>query len=127
MRGTESLLIIEEDTILRKMIAGILSTDGYAVTEAATPGEAAAIVRSAGLRPQLVLTQSHTKDGVALVRRLHAMRPALRLICTSATALPVSLHGVSPAATIHLPKPFALSTLLRAVRSLLDAGAPGPA
>jgi hypothetical protein len=35
----------------------------------------------------------------------------------------VSLHTVPPSATIHLPKPFALSTLVRGVRSLLDTAA----
>lgn len=121
MRGTEELLIVEEDVVLRKMIAGILATDGYSVTDAATPADAAALVKGADLQPQLVLTQSCTKDGAALVRQLHAGNPGLRLICTSPTPLPVSLHEVSRSATIHLPKPFALSTLLRAVRTLLDA------
>lgn len=119
VRGTETLLIVEEDTVLRKMIAGILATDGYAVTDAATPEEAAAKVAQ-GLRPELVLVQSCTKSGGKLVRQLHTANPALRLICTSAHPLPVSQHQVPPAATIHLPKPFALSTLVRGIRSLLD-------
>jgi two-component system cell cycle sensor histidine kinase/response regulator CckA len=122
VRGTENLLIVEEDTVLRKMIAGILATDGYSVIDAATPAEAAAMVRASGLRPQLVLIQSCAKEGAMLVRQLHADRPGLRLVCTSPAALPQSLHEVPRAATIHLPKPFALSTLLRIVRTLLDSG-----
>ncbi|MBL9218044.1 MAG: hypothetical protein JNG82_06120 [Opitutaceae bacterium] len=55
------------------------------------------------------------------MKELHADNPALRLICTSTHALPVSLHTVPRSATIHLPKPFALSTLVRGVRQLLDA------
>lgn len=121
VRGTETLLIVEEDTVLRKMIAGILATDGYAVADAPTPAAAAAQVAQ-GLQPQLVLIQSCTKEGGELVRQLHAANARLRLICTSAKLLPVSLHRVPRTATIHLPKPFALSTLVRGVRSLLDAG-----
>jgi len=123
VRGTEKLLIVEEDTVLRKMIAGILATDGYSVIAAATPAEATTMVKTSGLRPQLVLIQSCSREGATLVRRLHADRPALRLVCTSPVALPESLHGVPRSATIHLPKPFALSTLLRTVRTLLDSGA----
>jgi len=122
VRGTEALLIVEQDDVLRKMIAGILATDGYSVTDVATPEEGYAVVATTGLRPQLVLIQSCSKEGAALVRRLHAARADLRLICTSAQPLPVSLHGVPKPATVHLPKPFALSTLLGHVRALLDAG-----
>jgi len=121
VRGSETLLIVEEDMVLRKMISGILATDGYSVADAPTPATAAALV-ARGLRPHLVLIQSCTKEGGELVRRLHAANPRIRLICTSAKALPVSLHEVPRTATIHLPKPFALSTLVRGVRSLLDAG-----
>ena len=119
VRGSETLLMVEEDEVLRKMIAGILATDGYAVTGAPTPAAAAALVAQ-GLRPHLVLIQSCQKEGGELVRRLHAANPKIRLICTSAQALPVSLHGVPRSATMHLPKPFALSTLVRGVRHLLD-------
>jgi CheY-like chemotaxis protein len=120
MRGTERVLIVEEDEVLRKMIAGILATDGYRVTSAANPEAAAGIIQASPVRPQLVLIQSCSKDGGRLVRQLHAEQPALRLICTSAKALPVSLHQVPVSATVHLPKPFALSTLLHRVRGLLD-------
>ncbi|MSU45746.1 MAG: response regulator [Lacunisphaera sp.] len=124
MRGTETLLIVEQDDVLRKMIAGILTTDGYSVTDVATPKEGADVIKSSGLKPQLVLIQSCTKEGAALVRRLHANYPELRLICTSPEALPVNQHEVPRHAIIHLPKPFALSTLLVRARGLLDARRP---
>ncbi len=121
VRGTEKLLIVEQDEVLRKMIAGILATDGYSVTDVATAEEAAVLVKANELRPQLVLIQSCTKEGAALVRRLHVALPGLRLICTSPEALTPSPHTVPRRALIHLPKPFALSSLLRSVRLLLDA------
>ena len=68
-----------------------------------------------------MLIQSCSKEGGRLVRQLHAEQPGLRLICTSAKALPVSLHTVPATATVHLPKPFSLSTLLLKTRVLLDA------
>jgi two-component system, cell cycle sensor histidine kinase and response regulator CckA len=122
VRGTETLLIVEQDQVLRKMIAGILATDGYSVTDVATPEEAAAVVKAAGLRPQLLLINSSTKSGAALVRKLRAARGGLRLISTAAEPLTATLPGFPRQAMIHLPKPFALSTLLLNVRTLLDAG-----
>jgi CheY-like chemotaxis protein len=121
MRGTESVLIIEADDILRKMIAGILATDGYRVTEAATIDSAAAAITQTGLSPQLVLLHSHTKAGAALVRRLHAANPRLRVISTSANSPGTLLPDFPAGALVHLPKPFALSTLLLKARGLLDA------
>ncbi|HVT73212.1 MAG TPA: ATP-binding protein [Lacunisphaera sp.] len=120
VRGTESLLIVEQDDVLRKMIAGILATDGYSVTDVAGADEGMELVRSANLRPQLVMIQSCTKEGAALVRQLHANYPDLRLICTSPEAVEPSPHTVPKRALVHLPKPFALSTLLLNVRTLLD-------
>jgi PAS domain S-box-containing protein len=120
MRGSESILIVEEDDVLRKMIAGILATDGYSVTAATNPRTAAATLKATGLRPQLVLIQSCTRDGAELVRRLHAANPALRLVCTAPKAPAVIPHTVPASSVAHLPKPFALSTLLVKARALLD-------
>jgi hypothetical protein len=91
------------------------------VTDVATADEAAALVKTTGLRPQLVLIQSCTKEGASLVRKLHAVQDGLRLICTSPEAKSPSPHAIPRQSLIHLPKPFALSTLLRNVRTLLDA------
>jgi two-component system cell cycle sensor histidine kinase/response regulator CckA len=123
VRGTESLLIVEQDEVLRKMIAGILATDGYSVTDVATPEEATTAVKATGLRPQLLLIHSGTKSGAALVRKLQAANGGLRLISTSAEPVNATLPDFPRKAAVHLPKPFALSTLLRSVRTLLDAGA----
>jgi two-component system cell cycle sensor histidine kinase/response regulator CckA len=122
MRGTEHVLIIEADDILRKMIAGIFATDGYKVTEAVN-AEDAAVARAAGGPPQLVLLHSHTKAGAALVRRLQAANPRLRVISTSAHSPLQFLPDFPAGALVHLPKPFALSVLLLKARSLLDTAA----
>ena len=123
MRGTEKVLIIEADEVLRKMIAGIMATDGYGVTSAANPEEAAALLARTGLQPELLLAPGGTKAGAVLVRRMRATQPRLRVISTSA-APPTALLSEFPAGSlVHLPKPFALSTLLLKARGLLDAAA----
>ena len=122
MRGTETVLVIEEDDILRKMIAGILATDGYRVTEAATVAAATQAVTQSGLQPQLLLAHCNTRASCALVRRLYTSNHGLRLISTAAESPEAVLPDFPRKALVHLPKPFALSTLLVKARGLLDAG-----
>ena len=125
VRGTEALLIIEPDDVLRKMIAGILATDGYQVADVANPAQAAEMIQAGGLKPQLVIAHCGTRAGVALMKKLHAGNGRLRLVSTSAEKPAKSLPDFPAKALAHLPKPFALSTLLRTVRALLDTGPHG--
>jgi two-component system cell cycle sensor histidine kinase/response regulator CckA len=121
-RGTETLLLIEKDEVLRKMIAGILATEGYKVTDVATADAAARTIADCDLKPQLVLINCDDRAVAALMHLLHARNPALRLISISAESPAAALPEFSPEAVMHLPKPFALSKLVLSVRTLLDAG-----
>jgi CheY-like chemotaxis protein len=116
MQGTESILVIERDDGLRKMIAGILALDGYSAMEAPTVAEA----EHAGASPQLVIIDTGSGPAVAFLRKLTKANRQVRVICTDA-GRPV-LAGLSKGQTAHLPKPFALSSLLTEVRAMLDAG-----
>lgn len=113
--GTEAVLLVEREDTLRRMIAGILATDGYSVTEAATPDEAA----RRGPSPQLVIADLDHAPARTLVAQLQAAHPGLKLIDVGERA-PV-LPDFAPNAVAHLPKPFALSALLQQIRALLDA------
>ncbi|HWA26641.1 MAG TPA: ATP-binding protein [Lacunisphaera sp.] len=116
-QGTEAVLVIERDDGLRRMITGILAIDGYSATEASSV-EAAA---QPGARPQLVIIDSGAAPAVEFLRKLHRGNRGLRVICTA----PVrpNLAGFSDQQAAHLPKPFALSSLLTKVRAMLDAKA----
>jgi hypothetical protein len=114
LSGTESILVIEHDTGLRKMIGGILTLDGYKAIEAATVEEA----DQPGACPQLVIIDTDTGPGAAFVQRLYRANPQLRVICTAA-AKP-AWKDLPDRLTAHLPKPFALSSLLTRVRALFD-------
>jgi two-component system, cell cycle sensor histidine kinase and response regulator CckA len=118
-RGSETVLLIQSDDVLGKMISGILVVDGYAVTRVETAEQA----RAAGqLRPQLVVAHCADKASVTLVRKVYANNPTLKLILVSAESPGVQFPEFPPAATAHLPLPFALSTLMLTVRRLLDGG-----
>jgi PAS domain S-box-containing protein len=116
-QGTEAVIVIEQDEGLRKMIAGILVIDGYSVIEAPTAEEIGG--RSAA--PQLVIADTGAQRGLDCLQELCAAHGGLRLISTAAE-LPVLSH-LPKGSVAHLPKPFALSSLLTKVRELLDVGA----
>jgi CheY-like chemotaxis protein len=116
--GTETILVIERDDVLRKMIAGILALDGYTATDAPTAGQA----DQSGLAPQLVITDTGTGPAASFLQKLYKANRELRVICT-ANQRP-ALTGFSERQVAHLPKPFALSSLLTKVRAMLDDRAP---
>jgi len=114
-QGTEAVLVIEHDAGLRKMIAGILALDGYTATEAAT----VEALNQTGLEPQLVIIDTGSGAATAFLQKLRKASPELRVICTAAV-WPAGT-GFSEHQAAHLPKPFALSSLLTKVRTMLDA------
>ncbi len=120
MRGSESVLLVEEDDVVRKMVAGILTADGYRVTAASS---FAGVAREpAPARPFQILIATLDDEGEKFMRRLLETQPALRVLNTSQPEtsptppadLPVERHA-------SIAKPYALSELLRATRKLLDA------
>jgi two-component system cell cycle sensor histidine kinase/response regulator CckA len=113
-QGTEAILLIENDEGLRKMVAGILAIDGYTVTAAATTAEAVAQPAS----PQLVIVDTLARGDLEKLRVLEAGNPRLRVVST-ATEAP-ALRAFASGRGAHLPKPFALSSLVAKVRELLD-------
>jgi two-component system cell cycle sensor histidine kinase/response regulator CckA len=118
-RGTETVLLVESDVVVRKMVAGILTADGYRVASAASSGAAAREVRDSA-RPVQLLIADLTGEGEKFARRLAATHPGLRVLCTGSGAGPAPAW--LPAAKFRrLNKPYALSELLKAARKILDA------
>ena len=119
-RGHESVLLVEEDDVVRKMVTGILTADGYRVVAVKT---AAAALREAHHlpKPPQLLIASLTGEGDRLVRTLQAAEPGLRVLCTTARETAPAFAWLRRSRRAYLPKPYTLSELLKATRSLLDA------
>ncbi|WP_415909444.1 ATP-binding protein [Oleiharenicola sp. Vm1] len=118
-RGSETLWIVEDDEVLRKMVSGILAVDGYRVQEFARVADALARAGK-GTAPHLLLLDASETDAVKLGRALRERNPQLKLLAVSIDSPASALRDFPPRSFAHLPKPFALSTLLRSVRGLLD-------
>ena len=117
--GSETILLIEEDLVVRKMVEGILTTDGYRVISVGSPSAAQESLRQTP-RPVRLVIADPAGDGEKTVRRLLAKEPDLRWVCCGANSrLPVS--WLAPGRQVAINEPFALSELLKVARRVLDA------
>ncbi len=122
-RGHETVLIAEPDPIVCKMVAGILTTDGYTVLASSSPAKALQLVRRHKKPINLLIGSVQHPDAAKLARTLHTAHPRLHVLTTDSVPGP-ALPWLSPQAQAGLTKPYALSTLLHTVRALLDGKLP---
>ena len=119
-RGHEVVLVIEEDEVLRKMVAGILTADGYQVLDARNPAEGKKRV-TAFEKPVQLLVVNLSAEGEKFAKTLKKKNSALRVLNACNQNAQHTLSWLSKNYQTSLTKPFALSELLMAARHLLDA------
>lgn len=119
-RGNEHVLLVERDEVVRKMVAGILTADGYRVTAGDTLKAASDALPRSAPAPHLLICRI-AGDTDALARQLHAQWPELRILRVTDTDTTPPLRWLPEKHQSSLTKPYALSELLKATRRLLDA------
>jgi len=122
-RGTETILLCEDDEQLRQLTERILTTRGYTVLPAARPTEALALAaaRRGGIDVLVSDVIMPDMPGPELAERLRALLPTLRVIFMSGyTAGTVGAQANLPQGSAFLPKPFTAAALAAGVRDLLD-------
>jgi two-component system cell cycle sensor histidine kinase/response regulator CckA len=128
LRGSETVLLVEDDEQVRAVARGILRRHGYHVLEASNGGEAM-LLCEAHPRPIHLLISDVVMphmSGPELARRLAEARPEMKVLCMSGYADDsVVRHGVVKSDIAYLQKPITLETLTRKVREVLDARGPG--
>jgi PAS domain S-box-containing protein len=120
-RGTETLLVVEDEKLLRGGICELLSSLGYTVL-AASSGEEALSIASEQEHIDLLLTDvvMPKMSGRELAQTLGSLRPELKIIYMSGyTDDAVLRSGINELHTGFLQKPFGLSALARKVRDSL--------
>ena len=123
-RGTETVLLVEDEPLVRDIAKSALSDQGYQVLEAEHGEEALVVAREHGAEIQLVLTDvvMPKMGGRELVEQLRKVRPAIRVLYMSGyTAASIDEQDVVEPGTSFLRKPFALAEMLGKVREVLDA------
>jgi nitrogen-specific signal transduction histidine kinase/CheY-like chemotaxis protein len=126
LRGSETVLLVEDSETVRTLVRRSLTEHGYAVLDAGSGSEALARARGHADAIDILVTDvvMPQMDGHELAQRLRAMRPELNVLYMSGFSDDVlSRHGVN-VREIHLvQKPFAPADLLREIRRALgDAG-----
>jgi len=129
LSGTETILLVEDEEAVRKLVRRTLEKQGYQLLVAASGSEALAIVQGYPGRIQLVITDvvMPQMGGRQLAERLKALRPEIRVVFVSGyTESSIARSGDLVEGEIFLQKPFTPLALARRVRELLDRknGAP---
>ena len=119
VRGSESVLLVEDDDVVRKMVEGILTADGYRVTAVKTFGEVPPDLGAE--RPVQLLIAGFAGEGEKFARKLHASHPDLRVLGTNNHDFKTPVSWLAPGRQANIDKPYALGELLRVARALLDA------
>ena len=122
-RGSETILLAEDEPAVRALVHEILTGLGYGVIGAANGADALELAASVG-RIELLVTDVVMPGvgGPELAERLAAERPGLRVLFMSGyTQNAVSDRAALPPGHDFLPKPFSPGELEQRVRGLLDA------
>ena len=123
-RGSETVLIAEDDPAVRELMCTLLAANGYSVLLASNGAEALAVASATNGTIQLIVTDvvMPSLGGRALVDGLRATRPNIRVLYATGYVGDevVRRGGLDPSANL-LHKPFTADQLLTAVRRALDA------
>ncbi|MEO7477345.1 MAG: response regulator, partial [Gemmatimonadales bacterium] len=122
-RGSETILIVEDEDMVRTLACRALREQGYAVLEARTGADALRQLQARPSAIDLVITDVVMPEmgGRELGRRLKSTRPSLPLLFMSGyTGEDVIQRGLMDADSAFQQKPFAPAGLARKVREILD-------
>ena len=123
VRGSETVLIVEDDPAVREVAVKIITRLGYDVLEAADGPEAWSLSERRAEPIHLLLTDVILPgpSGMVVATRLVAERPKLRVLYMSGyTDNAIVHHGVLDPGIKFVEKPFTVEGMARAVRDALD-------
>ena len=126
-RGSETILLVEDEDEVRELAREILEMNGYTVLEASHGAEALHVCREHTAPIELLLTDvvMPGMSGRELARHLVALRPHIKVLYMSGYSDDaLGNHGVLDPDILLLAKPFTPESLLGALRRALDAPPP---
>jgi CheY-like chemotaxis protein len=121
--GQETILLVEDEEMVRTLASEILQMSGYTVLEAEHGHAALQLSTAFAGRIHLMLTDVVMPEmsGVELARRLVSARPEMKVIYMSGyTDRAVAHHGLLELGSTYLQKPFTLDMLTCKIRQALD-------
>jgi PAS domain S-box-containing protein len=123
--GSETILLVEDETSVRDLTRRMLEESGYRVLSAASGRDALRLCTTNREHIDLILTDvvMPRMRGVEVARRVASIRPSMRVLFMSGYT-DNSIHADLAGSISFLQKPFTLDELLGAVRSALSCEAP---
>jgi PAS domain S-box-containing protein len=122
-RGSETVLLVEDDDAVRKLLREVLERIGYTVLDACNGGEALGICERSEGGIHLTVTDIVMPEmsGVELSRRIRSLQPGMKTLYMSGYSdNSLAYHGIMDTGTSFLQKPFTPEALGRKVREVLD-------
>jgi signal transduction histidine kinase len=122
-RGSETVLLVEDEAELRELLAEVLEDNGYTVLKAGDGAEAATLCAERERVIDLLLTDvvMPGMSGRELVDRVQPLRPAMKVLYMSGyTDGAIVHHGVLEPGIAFIQKPFAPPAIAHKVRDVLD-------
>lgn len=127
LRGTETVLLVEDQALLRRVVSVMLKSSGYKVLAAESPEKGLQTAREHSGPIELLLTDVILPgmNGRALAEEILKIRPETKVLFVSGyTENALILDGQLDLAINFLPKPFTVEALGRKMRQILDANLP---
>lgn len=133
VRGTETVLVVEDEPSVRNVAMRILRQAGYRTLEAEHGADALEKLDEAGDAVDLIVTDISMPHvgGIELAERVRAQRPSLPIVLMSGYPdgringrTGDGLADTLPSADAFLQKPFSPERLLEIVREVLEAKRP---
>ncbi|MDB4906598.1 MAG: sensor protein [Gemmatimonadetes bacterium] len=122
--GSETILLVEDESSVRRLGRRVLEARGYTVLEAANAGEALVLCeRHEAIDLLLTDVIMPMMNGRELAERVRALRPGIAVMFMSGYTATL-LQDIDPERESFIAKPFSPDELGRAVRATLDAAGP---
>lgn len=120
--GSETVLLVEDEVLVRRAIKEALQSAGYRVIMAENAARALDIYHECSVPVDLLLSDVVMPgiSGHALAQSLFALCPHIRVMLMSGYIDQLSPHELSPFRKEYLAKPFSNSALLKRIREALD-------
>ena len=119
LRGTASILVVDDEAVILTMVEIILTEYGYRVLTADSGKKALALLSREDTKVDLVITDlvMPVMSGRELVESVRQLLPEMKILCMSGSVMPLDRHS----GTAYLQKPFNFRELLAKTHQLLGS------
>jgi two-component system, cell cycle sensor histidine kinase and response regulator CckA len=113
--AAESVLVVDDEPMVRALVQDILSSEGYPVLDAGSPWEALGIAAKHPISVLLTDIAMPKMNGYEMAMRIESVRPEAKVLFMSAHAE----HGMLIPKPHFIAKPFTVDGILQAVSEVL--------